>query len=108
MIPIRLPWRPRARPSATLHEIPAHSFRADLGSDTITDRAVCQEGIYYQWISQTSGRTNIASALPRETVELTAAPARLHRHARLGTEQKGGENGREQNQAYSIERHSIY
>ena len=22
MIPIRLPWRPRARPSATLHEIP--------------------------------------------------------------------------------------
>ena len=33
MIPIRLPWRPRARPSATLHEIPIYSKRANLGSD---------------------------------------------------------------------------
>jgi len=44
MIPIRLPWRPRARPSATLHEIPAHPKRVNLETDTITDRAVCQGG----------------------------------------------------------------
>jgi hypothetical protein len=31
MISIRLPWRPRARPSATLHEIPDCSKRANLG-----------------------------------------------------------------------------
>jgi len=31
MIPIRLPWRPRARPSATLHEIPACSIKSKLG-----------------------------------------------------------------------------
>jgi hypothetical protein len=31
MIPIRLPWRPRARPSATLHEIPACPIKGKLG-----------------------------------------------------------------------------
>src|SRR5208283_5643038 len=31
MIPIRLPWRPRARPSATLHEIPICSITSKLG-----------------------------------------------------------------------------
>ena len=31
MIPIRLPWRPRARPSATLHEIPVCSVKSKLG-----------------------------------------------------------------------------
>jgi hypothetical protein len=31
MISIRLPWRPRARPSATLHEIPIRSVRSELG-----------------------------------------------------------------------------
>src|ERR1035437_1223241 len=31
MIPIRLPWRPRARPSATLHEIPICSKKSKLG-----------------------------------------------------------------------------
>ena len=31
MIPVRLPWRPRARPSATLHEIPACSIKSKLG-----------------------------------------------------------------------------
>jgi hypothetical protein len=30
MISIRLPWRPRARPSATLHEIPACSVKSKL------------------------------------------------------------------------------
>src|SRR5712671_4498386 len=30
MIPIRLPWRHRARPSATLHEIPSLPRRANL------------------------------------------------------------------------------
>src|ERR1035438_1825670 len=30
MIPVRLPWRPRARPSATLHEIPACSKKSKL------------------------------------------------------------------------------
>ena len=30
MIRIRLPWRPRARPSATLHEIPACSLKSKL------------------------------------------------------------------------------
>jgi len=34
MIAIRLPWRPRARPSATLHEIPVCSKRANLGIHT--------------------------------------------------------------------------
>jgi len=32
MIPIRLPWRPRARPSATLHEIPVCSVKSELGN----------------------------------------------------------------------------
>ena len=31
MIPIRLPWRPRARPSATLHEILVCSRKSKLG-----------------------------------------------------------------------------
>jgi hypothetical protein len=31
MISIRLPWRPRARPSATLHEIPICSKKSKLG-----------------------------------------------------------------------------
>jgi hypothetical protein len=31
MIPFRLPWRPRARPSATLHEIPVSSKKSQLG-----------------------------------------------------------------------------
>ncbi len=31
MITIRLPWRPRARPSATLHEIPICSMKSKLG-----------------------------------------------------------------------------
>jgi hypothetical protein len=31
MIPTRLPWRPRARPSATLHEILACSIKSKLG-----------------------------------------------------------------------------
>ena len=31
MIPIRLPWRPRARPSATLHEILVRSIKSKLG-----------------------------------------------------------------------------
>ena len=43
MIPIRLPWRPRARPSATLHEIPACSMKSKLEEKPTTDRAVCQE-----------------------------------------------------------------
>jgi hypothetical protein len=41
MIPIRLPWRPRARPSATLHEIPVCSKRANLRAIVLlTDRSV--------------------------------------------------------------------
>src|ERR1035438_1174957 len=31
MISTRLPWRPRARPSATLHEIPICSMKSKLG-----------------------------------------------------------------------------
>jgi hypothetical protein len=37
MIPIRLPWRPRARPSATLHEIPAYSVKSKLEREITTD-----------------------------------------------------------------------
>ncbi len=44
MIPIRLPWRPRARPSATLHEIPICSIKSKLARYIITDRTVCQAG----------------------------------------------------------------
>ena len=44
MIPIRLPWRPRARPSATLHEIPACSMKSKLEEEITTDQAVCQVG----------------------------------------------------------------
>src|SRR5580658_521333 len=42
MIYIRLPWRPRARPSATLHEIPICSMKSKLQKKTTTDQAVCQ------------------------------------------------------------------
>ena len=42
MIRIRLPWRPRARPSATLHEIPVRSVKNKLEQNVIADRAVCQ------------------------------------------------------------------
>jgi hypothetical protein len=44
MIPIRLPWRPRARPSATLHEILSLPNMGELVRNTITDPTVCQEG----------------------------------------------------------------
>src|ERR1700747_2885802 len=48
MIPDRLPWRLRARPSATLHEIqvrPTHERQANL-SDNDTKRSVgSQEGV---------------------------------------------------------------
>src|ERR1039457_4218543 len=46
MISIRLPWRPRARPSATLHEIPVYSVKSKLGRDNITDRMVCQAAFH--------------------------------------------------------------
>ena len=42
MISIRLPWRPRARPSATLHEIPICSVKSKLEKKITTDRTVCQ------------------------------------------------------------------
>src|SRR5436305_1012373 len=44
MIPIRLPWRLWARPSATLHEIQVSSEELTC-SDIKTDRAVCQEAL---------------------------------------------------------------
>jgi len=43
MIPIRLPWRLRARPSATLHEIQGLSRRANPVSMLQTDALVRQE-----------------------------------------------------------------
>jgi len=43
MIPIRLPWRLRARPSATLHEIQGLPRRANPVSMLQTDALVRQE-----------------------------------------------------------------
>jgi hypothetical protein len=42
MISIRLPWRPRARPSATLHEIPIHSIKSKLDKYYYNQAPVCQ------------------------------------------------------------------
>ena len=46
MIPIRLPWRPRARPSATLHEIPACSITSKLGFKYYNRPIGLSSGIY--------------------------------------------------------------
>jgi len=48
MIPVRLPWRHRARPSATLHEIQVRSAHVEKSElvlkDVIAGRGVRQEG----------------------------------------------------------------
>jgi len=47
MIPIRLPWRHRARPSATLHEILVCLERQTCPNDATTQDVVRQPGIFY-------------------------------------------------------------
>jgi hypothetical protein len=44
MIPVRLPWRRRARPSATLHEIQGLLRRANLQLNPTCDARMCQGG----------------------------------------------------------------
>jgi hypothetical protein len=44
MIPIRLPWRHRARPSATLHEIPVCPERQTYPYDATQAGGIRQEG----------------------------------------------------------------
>jgi len=52
-----LPWRPRARPSATLHEIPACPMKSKLEKKTTTDRAVCQE----DFVAENGGKNDSAN-----------------------------------------------
>src|ERR1019366_826917 len=74
MIPIRLPWRPRARPSATLHEILICSIMSKLGSDPTSDRLVCQADLQQQRICNSQKGVNrgefIVSPLSEETSDL--------------------------------------
>src|SRR5437588_8928792 len=71
MIPIRLPWRPRARPSATLHEIPACSKKSELGFKYYNRLIGLSSGIYtVSWRTRRlggqspfSGCTDCASCL---------------------------------------------
>jgi hypothetical protein len=44
MIPIRLPWRHRARPSATLHEIQARSEERTCSADAIKSNGAASRG----------------------------------------------------------------
>jgi len=45
MIPIRLPWRHRARPSATLHEIPVCPEEQTCLYNATWERGARQEGV---------------------------------------------------------------
>src|SRR6266851_9160046 len=69
MIPIRLPWRPRARPSATLHEIPVCSNKEQTWNWILqpTNRSV--KRVYSVGQNPAIGCASAASAtLPQWTI----------------------------------------
>src|SRR5436305_12599046 len=98
MIPVRLPWRLRARPSATLHEIQGQLRRADWYTNDTRLGRVRQELVNSAVLMQVqSGRNGLLSTesavdslqqfrLPQAGLPCTIAPHALCQSPRVGTD----------------------
>src|SRR5271166_4179055 len=85
MISTRLPWRPRARPSATLHEIPIYSIKSKLDKKSTTGRLVCQARFSLRCFLILAVE-KVAHRLPPSLVRFARSFALFGVHAALGSE----------------------